>query len=133
MQVINLYLKQTPHLYYIYIGNRETQQQCLSILQSRHASSRVRIYHVDITHPNDVYTYAEKVRSDLGQVTILVANAGFVSGRSLLNESDTDIERTFSVNSLSPIWLIKAFLPYMLDVNRGNVVLVSSVLGKEIK
>ncbi len=62
-------------------------------------------------------------------MTILVANAGYVSGRSLLTESDIDIERTFGVNSLSPIWLIKAFLPYMLDANRGHVVIISSVLG----
>jgi len=93
----------------------------------------VRIYHVDVTRSADVYACAERVRHDLGQITILIANAGFVSGRSFLTESDADIERTFDVNSLSPIWLIKAFLPYMLDANRGNIVLISSILGKEIK
>jgi len=117
----------------ISIGNRETQQQCLSILDSQNSSSRVRIYHVDVTRSADVYACAERVRHDLGQITILIANAGFVSGRSFLTESDADIERTFDVNSLSPIWLIKAFLPYMLDANRGNIVLISSILGKEIK
>lgn len=66
-------------------------------------------------------------------MTIIIANAGFVSGRSLLIESDFDIERTFGVNSLSPIWLIKAFLPYMLDANRGNIVFVSSVLGIKLQ
>jgi NAD(P)-dependent dehydrogenase (short-subunit alcohol dehydrogenase family) len=111
------------------VGNRETQQQCLAILHSRNSSGRVRIYHVDVTRSIDVYASAERVRHDLGQVTILVANAGFVSGRTLLTESDNDIERTFGVNSLSPIWLIKAFLPYMLDANRGHVVIISSVLG----
>lgn len=83
-----------------------------------------------MTRSADIHTYAEKVRQDLGQVTILVANAGYVSGRSLLTESDADTERTFAINSLSPIWLIKAFIPYMLDANRGHVVIVSSVLGK---
>ncbi|UJR27710.1 hypothetical protein I4U23_008987 [Adineta vaga] len=111
-------------------GNRETQQQCLAILHSQNSSSRVRVYHVDVTRAVDVYACAERVRYDLGQVTILIANAGYVSGRTLLTESDSDIERTFGVNSLSPIWLIKAFLPYMLDANRGHVVLISSVLGK---
>ena len=91
----------------------------------------MRVYHVDVTRAADVYACAERVRCDLGQVTILVPNAGYVSGRSLLTESDSDIERTFGVNSLSPIWLIKAFLPYMLDANRGHIVLVSSVLGNE--
>ncbi|CAF1011669.1 unnamed protein product [Adineta steineri] len=111
------------------IGNRETQQQCLAILHSHNYTSRVRIYHVDVTRATEVYAYAERVRYDLGQISILIANAGYVSGRSLLTESDADIERTFDVNSLSPIWLIKAFLPYMLDANRGHVVLISSVLG----
>ncbi|CAF1311878.1 unnamed protein product [Adineta ricciae] len=110
-------------------GNRETQQQCLAILHSQNSSSRVRVYHVDVTRAADVYDCAKRVSYDLGQVTILVPNAGYVSGRSLLTESDSDIERTFGVNSLSPIWLIKAFLPYMLDANRGHIVLVSSVLG----
>ncbi len=90
----------------------------------------MRVYHVDVTRSTDVYASAERVRHDLGQVSILVANAGFVSGRSLLTESDSDIERTFDVNCLSPIWLIKAFLPYMLDANRGHVVIVSSILGR---
>ena len=92
----------------------------------------MRTYHVDVTRAADVYACAERVRRDLGQVTILVTNAGFVSGRTLLNESDIDIQRTFDTNSLSPIWLIKAFLPYMLDANRGHIVIVSSILGKEI-
>jgi retinol dehydrogenase-10 len=102
-------------------------------LHNRNSPNRVRIYHVDVTRSTDVYACAERVRYDLGQVTILIANAGFVSGRTLLTESDSDIERTFGVNSLSPIWLIKAFLPYMLDANRGHVVFIASVLGIEIK
>lgn len=82
---------------------RETQQQCLALLAQRNYSSRVRVYHVDLTRSSDVYTAAEKVRNEFGQVTILVANAGYVSGRSL-TESDSDTERTFAVNSLSPVW-----------------------------
>lgn len=111
-------------------GNRETQQQCLAVLNERKSSGCVRIYHVDVTRSTEITAAAEKVRQEIGQVTILVANAGFVSGRSLLTESETDIERTFAVNAISPIWLIKTFLPYMLDANRGHIVLVSSVLGK---
>lgn len=91
----------------------------------------MRVYHVDVTRSTDVSAAAERVRHDLGQVTILIANAGFVSGRSLLTESDVDIERTFGVNSLSPIWAIRAFLPYMLDANRGHIVIVSSVVGEK--
>jgi short-subunit dehydrogenase len=58
-----------------------------------------------------VYASSERGRHDLGQITILVASADFVSDRTLLAESDADIERTFNVNSLSPIWLIREFYP----------------------
>ncbi|CAF0930886.1 unnamed protein product [Didymodactylos carnosus] len=107
------------------IGNRETLQMCLSL------GIHVRCYHVDITKYNDVHLHAERVRKELGNVTILVNNAGHFSGKTFLQESETDIEQTFSCNSLSCIWLTKLFLPYMLDINYGHIVIVSSILGLE--
>ena len=101
----------------------------MSILKRRNPSARVRTYHVDVTQSQNVYDTADKIRHELGQVSILVINAGYVSGQPLFQESDESTERTFAVNSVSPIWLLKAFLPYMLDANLGHVVVVSSILG----
>ena len=50
---------------------------------------------------------AEKTKKDVGPVTILVNNAGIVSGTSLLETPDSKIVKTFEVNVLAHFWTIK--------------------------
>lgn len=50
-------------------------------------------YNVDISKKDDVYKAAEIVRNDVGTITLLVNNAGVVSGRALLDTPDHLIER----------------------------------------
>ncbi|RWS31753.1 Short-chain dehydrogenase/reductase family 16C member 6-like protein, partial [Leptotrombidium deliense] len=83
----------------------------------------------DVTDRNDVYAKAETVKKEVGNVTILVNNAGVVDSKSLLNLNDDFVERTFKVNILSHIWTCKAFLPSMINANKGHIVSIASVLG----
>lgn len=62
-------------------------------------------------------------------VSILVNNAGVVSGRRFLETDDTRILATFRVNALAHMWTCKAFLPKMLEARLGHVVSVASVAG----
>lgn len=52
-------------------------------------------YKVDISKKEDVYKAADTVRSDVGTITLLVNNAGVVSGRALLDTPDHLIERMY--------------------------------------
>ena len=54
---------------------------------------------------------AARVRSEVGKVDILMNNAGIVTGKSILDLTQQDIEKTFDVNILAQFWTIKAFLP----------------------
>ena len=45
----------------------------------------------------DIYCAAEKIKEDIGPVTILVNNAGIVSGTSVLDTPDSRIVKTFEV------------------------------------
>ena len=45
----------------------------------------------------DIYRAAEKTKEEVGLVTILVNNAGIVSGSTLLETPDTKIVKTFEV------------------------------------
>jgi len=62
-------------------------------------------------------------------VTILINNAGFVSGRLLLDTPDHLIQRTFDVNILAHFWTTKAFLPKMIENNHGHIVTIASMAG----
>ena len=45
------------------------------------------------------------MRSQVGDVSILVNNAGVVAGKKLLELTDEEIERTMGVNLMAQIWV----------------------------
>ncbi|KAF2001858.1 short chain dehydrogenase/reductase [Amniculicola lignicola CBS 123094] len=89
----------------------------------------VRYYKCDVGDWESVERAAKRIGEDMGRVTVLVNNAGMVEGRSILESSAGDVERTFRTNTLSHFNTIRAFLPHMLAEKRGTIVTVSSVLG----
>lgn len=92
----------------------------------REMKANFHVYKCDISKRQTVYEVAEKVKQEVGHPTILVNNAGIVSGKPLLECSDEMIEKTFQVNALSNFWTVKAFLPKMIENNHGHIVTISS-------
>lgn len=90
-----------------------------------------RGYRCDVTDAQQVYAVADRTRADLGhEITILVNNAGVASGRgSFLDTPDHLVRRVFEVNALAMCWTVKAWLPAMLEHNRGHIVTVASMAG----
>lgn len=86
-------------------------------------------YRVDISKKEEVYKAADVLRKDAGDVTLLINNAGVVSGRALLDTPDHLIERSFNVNVLAHFWTTKAFLPAMLEKDHGHIVTIASLAG----
>ncbi|XP_030630133.1 retinol dehydrogenase 10-B isoform X1 [Chanos chanos] len=90
---------------------------------------QVFTYYCDVSKRESVYSTAEKVRREVGNIDILINNAGVVSGHHLLECPDELIERTMMVNCHAHFWTSKAFLPKMLELNHGHIVTVASSLG----
>lgn len=64
------------------------------------------------------------------QVDILVNN-GARSQRSLVKKTSLEVDRSLlDLNTVGTISLTKAILPHMIKRREGEVVIVSSVLGK---
>ncbi|MEE6463728.1 hypothetical protein FKM82_006034 [Ascaphus truei] len=90
---------------------------------------QVYTYTCDVGKRENVYTTAEKVRREVGDVFLLLNNAGVVSGHHLLECPDELIERTMMVNCHAHFWTTKAFLPKMMEINHGHIVTIASSLG----
>ncbi|XP_045018752.1 short-chain dehydrogenase/reductase family 16C member 6 [Bubalus kerabau] len=105
-------------------GNMET---CRMIKEKRDA--KVFAYTCDCSNRQDVYRVADQVKKEVGNVTILINNAGVVTGREFLKTPDHMVERSFHVNAMSHFWTCKAFLPAMLEANHGHLVCISSLAG----
>jgi len=87
-------------------------------------------YDCNVADRFSVYLTAEQVKQDVGNVSILVNNAGVVTGKRLLDALDEDIQKTMDVNITAHFWTIKAFLPDMLTNKHGHIVTISSLAGK---
>ena len=90
---------------------------------------RCATYPCDVSSRDSVNETAERVIREHGPIDILVNNAGVIAGRPLLELSDAEIERTFGVNALAPIWTTRAFLPAMIERGRGHIVTIASAAG----
>ena len=86
-------------------------------------------YKVDISNKAAVYAAAQRVAEDIGNVSILINNAGIVTAKPLLDAPDERIIATMNVNSVAHFWTIKAFLPFMIEQNHGHIVTIASSAG----
>jgi all-trans-retinol dehydrogenase (NAD+) len=62
-------------------------------------------------------------------VTILINNAGIVSGKKILDISVEMAELTLKVNCLSHVYTVKEFMPDMIKKNHGHIVTIASSAG----
>jgi all-trans-retinol dehydrogenase (NAD+) len=93
------------------------------------AGGQARIDVVDLADRAAIAAGAQRVLDALGGVDVLINNAGVVTGKSLTDASDDEVLRSFAVNALAPIWTTRAFLPRMLELDRGHIVTISSLAG----
>jgi all-trans-retinol dehydrogenase (NAD+) len=91
--------------------------------------NKASTYHCDVSDREMVYQTADRVKTEIGTVDVLVNNAGVVTGKPLLECKDEHLERTMQVNVLAHFWTVKAFLPEMIEANSGHIVTVSSAGG----
>lgn len=84
---------------------------------------------VNVADDAAVAKAARAVITELGGVDVLINNAGIVNGKPLLEGTNDDIRRTFDVNVVAHYWTTRAFVPGMIERNRGRVVTIASASG----
>ncbi|NXI51627.1 RDHE2 dehydrogenase, partial [Chloroceryle aenea] len=90
---------------------------------------RVHHYICDCSKRQDIYRVADRVKKEVGDVSILVNNAGIVTGKTFIDSPDALVEKTMEVNTEAHFWTYKAFLPAMMASNHGHLVSIASGAG----
>ncbi|XP_070603892.1 epidermal retinol dehydrogenase 2 isoform X2 [Erythrolamprus reginae] len=90
---------------------------------------RVHDYICDCSKRQEVYQVAGQVKKEVGDVGILINNAGIITGRMFLDTPDMLLEKCIQVNTMASFWTVKAFVPAMVASNHGHVVTISSAAG----
>ncbi|XP_075272237.1 epidermal retinol dehydrogenase 2 [Opisthocomus hoazin] len=105
-------------------GLKETSR-----LARANGAVRVHCYICDCSKRQDVYRVADQVKKEVGDVSILVNNAGVVTGKRFIDAPDSLVEKTMEVNIMAHFWTYKAFLPAMMASNHGHLVSIASSAG----
>ncbi|RBQ76928.1 hypothetical protein FVER14953_09535 [Fusarium verticillioides] len=70
------------------------------------------------------------MKHQLGTPTVLINNAAIVIGKTLLDLSLDEIDKSLTTNLLGPFYCLKTFLPAIIRGGRGGTIVnVSSVIG----
>ncbi|XP_011066184.1 PREDICTED: short-chain dehydrogenase/reductase family 16C member 6-like [Acromyrmex echinatior] len=108
--------------------NENTNNETMETIKTMGRDS-VYAYKCNVADREEVLRVAKKVKEEVGDVTILINNAGIVFVKSFLNQSPDEIIRVIDVNVIAHYWTLKAFLPNMIKKNHGHIVAISSVAG----
>jgi 3-oxoacyl-[acyl-carrier protein] reductase len=70
----------------------------------------------------------ERIKSELGPISILVNNAGIASrGNTIADTDPAEMQRVVGVHAFAPFYLSKLVLPQMRGQKRGDIIMISSV------
>ncbi|SDZ96083.1 Short-chain dehydrogenase [Flavobacterium gillisiae] len=105
------------------VGNLErVKAQCLN--------AEVEVLPFDLADFSNVKNHVEKAISFFGKIDILINNGG-VSQRSLLVDTDFDVDRKLiEVDYLGTVAITKALLPHFISNKKGHFVTITSLMGK---
>ncbi|WP_462187383.1 MULTISPECIES: SDR family NAD(P)-dependent oxidoreductase [unclassified Frankia] len=84
---------------------------------------------VDLSSPGSELMVSSRATELLGEVDLLVCSAGLGAAGPFEVMSPAAIAELVTVNVLSPMMLVRAMLPAMLDRGQGRILLVGSIAG----
>lgn len=96
------------------------------------AGGAVHTHRVDISDRAAVAAAADAVRVAVGDIDVLVNNAGIVRGNTYFWEMKDrdDIDRTMAINALAPMYVTLEFLPAMVSgTGEARVLTIASSAG----
>lgn len=94
------------------------------------SKSQIHSYIVNVSDPQAIKSAYEKVKSEVGDVDILVNCAGIVRGNNTFDKQTVqDIDLTMDINANAPMYVALAVLPDMLRRDRGHICNIASAAG----
>lgn len=104
-------------------GNNETVKEIKAM------GGKAFGYVCNVSKREDILQVAEKVKREVGSVSILVNNAGIMPCHPLLDSNESEIRLMYDINVLAHFWMMQAFVPDMIKERKGHIIALSSCAG----
>lgn len=94
------------------------------------SKGQIHSYIVNVSDPQAIKSAYKKVKSEVGEVDILVNCAGIVRGNNTFDKQTVqDIDLTMDINANAPMYVALSVLPDMLRRDRGHICNIASAAG----
>ncbi|HZI94008.1 MAG TPA: 3-oxoacyl-[acyl-carrier-protein] reductase [Patescibacteria group bacterium] len=97
--------------------------------QARATGVRSSVFIADMADGEAVEAAVERVRTEMGDVHHVVANAGITADQLTMRLKPEEWDRVIAVNLTGTFRLVRAALPTMVRARYGRIVAISSIAG----
>lgn len=108
------------------LGARRTDKCEEVAAQVRAGGGEAVVHPLDLTDGESVEAFAKGVAGDLGDVEVVISNAGAVAPGTIHEVDPERFAREIDLNLTGAQRLVRAFVPGMVERQRGDFVFVSS-------
>ncbi len=88
------------------------------------------VYQVDVSNRQEVFNMVNEVVKEHGKLDVMVANAGITQVKPLIDITESDLQKMFSINVYGTLYCIQAAAEHMIKQKSGKIVNASSTSGK---
>jgi NADP-dependent 3-hydroxy acid dehydrogenase YdfG len=96
-------------------------------------AERCHVQPYDATDRHGEAAWVAAAAERFGSIDAVIANAGIMIPKTVVEAEDADIDALLDVNVKAPLRLARAAWPYLVACGRGRVVTVVSLSGKRVK
>lgn len=108
--------------------NKESNDETVKLINDL-GKKKARSYQCDVSNEQQVKVLVDKIKQEVGFVSILVNNAGIMPCHRFFTYTEAEIQKLFGINVYAHIWLLQNLLPDMIEKNHGHVITLSSMAG----
>lgn len=111
-----------------YYSSDEKAKEFLGLIKN--INPNVQLYKADVSQECEVYQMVHKIESQLGEIDIVVNNAGISQIGLFTDMTSSERDRMIGVNLIGAMNVSKAVLPRMIHYKSGNIINISSMWGE---
>ena len=116
--------------YDIVINYKVREDRALQVLgQVRALGVNAVAIQADVSKRDEVERMFEIARRELGEITLLVSNAGIAGQKQIQDLTEARFKEFFEVHVYGAFNTIQCALPHMLSEHRGCIITISSMWG----
>jgi NADP-dependent 3-hydroxy acid dehydrogenase YdfG len=94
---------------------------------------RVHVFAYDAFDPEAATRWTNETLQVFGRIDAVVANAGIMIGKTVIEAEDDDLDQLLEVNVKAPRRLAKAAWEALAASGRGRFIMIGSLSGKRVK